>query len=157
MARILVVDNYDSFVFTIVGYLEQLGATCEVVRNAINAHLLGEAVCVLAVDVPGGDWHARFSAKTRRYLYRILNRRAPPALDRGKIETLLAGSLGLSDMLWLGEGLMNDHTDGHVDNLARFVAPGVLALPEPFGSDDPNAEVFADALARAREIGRAHV
>jgi len=58
---------------------------CEVVRNAMNAHLLGEAVCVLAVDVPGGDWHARFSAKTRRYLYRILNRPSPPALDRGRV------------------------------------------------------------------------
>jgi len=33
MTRVLVVDNYDSFVFTIVGYLEQLGADCEVVRN----------------------------------------------------------------------------------------------------------------------------
>ncbi|WP_030540483.1 agmatine deiminase family protein [Sphingobium sp. DC-2] len=83
----------------------------------------------------------------------LLNPNRNPDLDRGKIETLLAGSLGLSDMLWLGEGLMNDHTDGHVDNLARFVAPGVLALPESAGDDDPNAAIYADARARAQAFG----
>jgi len=83
----------------------------------------------------------------------LLNPNRNPALDRGKIETLLAGSLGLSDMLWLGEGLANDHTDGHVDNLARFVAPGILALPEATDADDPNTAIYADARARALAHG----
>lgn len=83
----------------------------------------------------------------------LLNPNRNPALDKGKIETLLAGSLGLSDMLWLGDGLLNDHTDGHVDNLARFVAPGVLALPEATDADDPNAAIYADARARAKAHG----
>lgn len=83
----------------------------------------------------------------------LLNHNRNPELDRGKIETLLAGSLGLSDMLWLGNGLLNDHTDGHVDNLARFVAPGVLALPEASTEDDPNAGIYADARARAKAHG----
>lgn len=83
----------------------------------------------------------------------LLNPNRNPNLDRGKIETLLAGSLGLSDMLWLGDGLLNDHTDGHVDNLARFVAPGVLALPEATMADDPNAAIYADARARALAHG----
>ncbi len=83
----------------------------------------------------------------------LLNPNRNPDLDRGKIETLLAGSLGLSSMVWLGNGLMNDHTDGHVDNLSRFVAPGVLAVPEPDGSDDPNAAIYADARARAKAHG----
>jgi tRNA pseudouridine38-40 synthase len=56
-----------------------------VVRDALNAHLGSEPIAILAVDVPGGDWHARFSATERRYLYRILNRKAPPALDQGRV------------------------------------------------------------------------
>ncbi len=83
----------------------------------------------------------------------LLNPNRNPDLDRGKIETLLAGSLGLSDMLWLGEGLLNDHTDGHVDNLARFVRPGVLALPVATTPDDPNAAIYADARNRAKAHG----
>jgi len=57
----------------------------EVVRDALNAHLVPEPISILDVDVPGGDWHARFSAVERRYLYRIVNRKAPPALDQGRV------------------------------------------------------------------------
>lgn len=55
------------------------------VANALNAHLVDEAVVVLDAAVALGDWHARFSATRRRYLYRILNRWAPPALERGRV------------------------------------------------------------------------
>ena len=57
----------------------------EVVMNALNAHLVPQPVAVLDAVVVADDWHARFSAKARRYQYRILNRPAPPALDRGKV------------------------------------------------------------------------
>jgi agmatine deiminase len=81
----------------------------------------------------------------------LLNPNRNPNLARRDIEARLAVDLGIEQMLWLGVGLVNDHTDGHVDNLARFVAPGVLALPEAGGDDDPNAHVFADAVERARD------
>ena len=55
------------------------------VRNALNAHLAREPITVLEAALAAPDFHARFSAKGRRYLYRILNRRAPPALDRGRV------------------------------------------------------------------------
>jgi agmatine deiminase len=81
----------------------------------------------------------------------LLNPNRNPSLSRRDIEQRLSADLGLKEILWLGVGLENDHTDGHVDNLARFVAPGVLALPTPFGDDDPNISIFADALSRAAE------
>jgi tRNA pseudouridine38-40 synthase len=57
----------------------------EVVRNALNAHLVPAPIVVLDAAVAQGDWHARFSATERRYLYRILNRMSPPALDQGRV------------------------------------------------------------------------
>ncbi|MFN9832111.1 MAG: tRNA pseudouridine(38-40) synthase TruA [Phenylobacterium sp.] len=57
----------------------------DTVRNALNAHLIDDAVVVLDAEVAPEGWHARFSATERRYLYRILNRPAPPALDRGRV------------------------------------------------------------------------
>ncbi|MGZ3402362.1 MAG: tRNA pseudouridine(38-40) synthase TruA [Phenylobacterium sp.] len=57
----------------------------ETVRNALNAHLRGEPIVVLDAQVAPEGWHARFSATERRYRYRILNRPAPPALERGHV------------------------------------------------------------------------
>jgi tRNA pseudouridine38-40 synthase len=57
----------------------------DVVRDALNAHLVPEPISVLAASVAPEGWHARFSATERRYLYRILNRRSPPALDQGRV------------------------------------------------------------------------
>jgi agmatine deiminase len=82
----------------------------------------------------------------------LLNPNRNPGLDRAAIEERLARDLGASRIVWLGEGLLNDHTDGHVDNLARFVGPGRVALPEP-ATDDPNAAVYADAAERLAAAG----
>jgi tRNA pseudouridine38-40 synthase len=59
--------------------------TPKTVRDAINAHLAQEPISILDVEIAQAGWHARFSARERRYLYRILNRRPPPALDQGKV------------------------------------------------------------------------
>ncbi|MCO5063648.1 MAG: tRNA pseudouridine(38-40) synthase TruA [Rhizobiaceae bacterium] len=57
------------------------------VRDALNAHLRlnGERVSILAAKPVASDFDARFSAKARHYVYRILNRRSPPALEAGKV------------------------------------------------------------------------
>ena len=57
----------------------------EVVRDALNAHLTPEPIAVLESEVAPPDFHARFSATGRRYVYRILARHSPPALDRGRV------------------------------------------------------------------------
>ena len=83
----------------------------------------------------------------------LLNPNRNPDLSKADIEARLRDDLGFERILWLGDGLLGDHTDGHVDNLARFVAPGTLAIPLPSGPDDPNAAVYADARARALAFG----
>jgi agmatine deiminase len=74
------------------------------------------------------------------------------SLTREEIEARLLRDLGINRIVWLGSGLMNDHTDGHVDNLARFVAPGRVALPTP-AADDPNATAYEDATRRIKDAG----
>ena len=83
----------------------------------------------------------------------LLNPNRNPHLSQQEIEARLARDLGFTRVLWLGDGLINDHTDGHVDNLARFVAPNLLALPRATGRNDPNAAIYADARARAEAAG----
>jgi agmatine deiminase len=124
----------------------------------IGAELAGDA----GLPIESGDWVLEGGAldgdgtglvvTTEQCL---LNPNRNPQLSRGDIEARLARDLGFERVLWLGEGLINDHTDGHVDNLARFVAPGVLALPRSTGADDPNAAIYADAKARAEGFGLA--
>ncbi|PZQ60566.1 MAG: agmatine deiminase [Sphingomonas taxi] len=82
----------------------------------------------------------------------LLNPNRNPTLDREAIERRLAHDLGLTRVLWLGNGLRNDHTDGHVDNLARFVGENRLALPVA-AENDPNWQVYQDAAVRARAAG----
>jgi tRNA pseudouridine38-40 synthase len=57
----------------------------EVVRDALNAHLVPEPIAVTAASVAPEGFHARFSAKRRCYLYRIVNRIAPPSLEKGRV------------------------------------------------------------------------
>jgi agmatine deiminase len=82
----------------------------------------------------------------------LLNPNRNPGLTREEVEQRLARDLGASRVVWLGDGLANDHTDGHVDNLARFVGSNRVALPEP-AADDPNAAIYADAAARIEAAG----
>ncbi|HEY0598036.1 agmatine deiminase family protein, partial [Sphingopyxis sp.] len=83
----------------------------------------------------------------------LLNTNRNPTLTREDIAVRLRQSLGIDRILWLGNGLVGDHTDGHVDNLARFVGEGRLALPVAAGDDDPNAHIYADARARTAAFG----
>ena len=83
----------------------------------------------------------------------LLHPNRNPALGREQIWANLQRDLGFERILWLGDGLAGDHTDGHVDNLARMVGEGVIAIPVASGAEDPNAAVYADARKRAQHFG----
>jgi tRNA pseudouridine38-40 synthase len=78
-------------------------------REGLNALVRPAPVSVTAVEAVADDWHARFSCVGRRYLYRILNRRAPPALDKGKVWHVPV----LLDVAAMAEGAA--HLVGHHD------------------------------------------
>jgi len=74
-----------------------------------------------------------------------------PGLGREGIERVFADYLGVSNVIWLGRGVLGDDTHGHVDDIARFVDPKtVVAAVEP-DPDDPNHEPLQDNLRRLRE------
>ncbi len=75
-----------------------------------------------------------------------------PGLDAAAIEARLRWALGIDHVIWLDQGLRNDHTDGHIDTLARFVAPTVVACMEPITSD-PNGDAL-DTIIRELKHAR---
>ncbi|MGB5075921.1 MAG: agmatine deiminase family protein [Sphingorhabdus sp.] len=83
----------------------------------------------------------------------LLNPNRNPLFDKNEIENRLHSDLGIEHLLWLDSGLRNDHTDGHVDNLARFVGINHLVIPEAQDPDDLNALVYEDARRRADAFG----
>ena len=80
----------------------------------------------------------------------LLNPNRNPAMSETQIEQAVLESLGGEKLLWVGDGLLNDHTDGHVDTIARFVHPGVVVAMEPRSESDPNRDALT-ALIRDLE------
>jgi len=78
----------------------------------------------------------------------LLNPNRNPGLSQEEVESILRESVGAQKVIWLDEGLIGDHTDGHIDNLVRFVAPGRVVCMRPSGPDDPNRDIL-DAIRAA--------
>jgi agmatine deiminase len=82
----------------------------------------------------------------------LLNPNRNPSLDRAAIEQRLCAFFGVERILWLGEGIAGDDTDGHIDDIARFVAPGVVLAAVEEDPQDENYAPLQENLARLRSM-----
>ena len=81
----------------------------------------------------------------------LLHPNRNPRLSRTQIEKVLRDFLGLTHLLWLGEGLEGDDTDGHVDDIARFVNPATVVTAVEKDASDPNRAVLEKNLKRLKK------
>lgn len=81
----------------------------------------------------------------------LLNPNRNPQLDRGQMEILLHEYLGVTSVIWLGRGVVEDETNGHVDELCCFVRPGEVVLTWTDDKRDPQYEISLDAYERLME------
>jgi agmatine deiminase len=82
----------------------------------------------------------------------LLNENRNPQLSRTEIEKYLKDYLGVVKVLWLGEGIVGDDTDGHIDDIARFVAPNVIVCAVEDDPEDANYELLQENLARLKHM-----
>ena len=82
----------------------------------------------------------------------LLNRNRNPGLTRAQIERNLRGYLGVRTVLWLGDGILGDDTDGHVDDLARFFSEGGIVAAVERNRRDPNHRALSENLERLRSL-----
>ncbi len=78
----------------------------------------------------------------------LLNRNRNPELSREQIEAALFDYLGAEKVVWLDKGIVNDETDGHIDNIACFARPGVVLLSWCEDESDPQHAISRDARER---------
>ena len=86
----------------------------------------------------------------------LLNPNRNPHLGRAEIEQYLKGYLGVQKVLWLGEGIVGDDTDGHIDDIARFVSPTTIVCAVEDDPADANFEILQDNLQRLRRMTDGH-
>jgi agmatine deiminase len=82
----------------------------------------------------------------------LLNPNRNPGLSRTQIEQYLKDHLGVARVLWLGEGIVGDDTDGHIDDIARFVDLRTIACAVENDPADPNYEILQDNLRRLEHM-----
>ena len=82
----------------------------------------------------------------------LLNRNRNPQMSREQIEQRLRDFLGVREILWLGDGIEGDDTDGHIDDLARFVSERTIVTVVEENRDDENYRPLQENLARLREM-----
>ena len=81
----------------------------------------------------------------------LLNKNRNPHMSRRELEDFLRDSLGVNQVIWLGEGIAGDDTDGHIDDIARFVGPTTVACIEEVNSNDESYSVVQENVERLQQ------
>jgi agmatine deiminase len=104
--------------------------------------------------VEGGalEWDGEGTVLTTRQCLLNKNRKHPKRQDEAAFEETLKQELGVSSVAWITEGLLNDHTDGHIDTIARFIAPGVVICMESSNSEDPQKAQLRSILDDLKNV-----
>lgn len=100
----------------------------------------------------GGSIHADGQGTLLTTEECLLNPNRNPSLTRAEIEGYLREYLNVETIIWLAQGVFNDETSGHVDNLCCFVRPGVVALTWTDDPDDPQYAISRDAFDRLVDV-----
>jgi agmatine deiminase len=82
----------------------------------------------------------------------LLNKNRNPGLNKQQVEQFLNDYYGQTNVVWLGDGIAGDDTDGHVDDLARFISPTKVVIGLEDDPKDKNYEVLQDNLRRLRKL-----
>lgn len=121
------------------------------VPELIATHL-GAPVYVPGMVLEGGSIEVNGSGTLLTTKSCLLNPNRNPDLTKNEIEQKLSDFLGVKKILWLGDGIEGDDTDGHVDGLTRFVNRTTVVTVIEEDSDDPNYEPLQANLARLRQM-----
>ena len=130
------------------GIFEEYGRTRGMARRILD--LVGARRFAAPLTLEGGAVHVDGEGTVLTTTEVVLDPRRNPGLERGEAERLLCDYLGAEKVLWLSSALDHDNTRGHVDNLACFVAPGVVAALGCADPADPQHAAVQENLARLR-------
>jgi agmatine deiminase len=83
----------------------------------------------------------------------LLNPNRNPSWNLAAAELAIRDAFSANRVVWINHGLLNDHTDGHIDNIARFIAPNKVVCQKPASSDDPNKETLKEISTALRSEG----
>ena len=123
----------------------------EVVPTRV-AEILGVPVFYPRMILEGGSIEVNGAGALLTTESCLLNKNRNPNLSRDQIERCLRDYLGVTNILWLGDGIAGDDTDGHIDDLARFVSERTVVTVVEEHRDDENYEPLQKNLARLREM-----
>lgn len=116
------------------------------------AEKLGHPVFTPGVVMEGGSIDVNGQGALLTTECCLLNPNRNPDLSRVGIEDVLKGYLGIRKVMWLGEGIVGDDTDGHIDDIARFVDPSTVVAVVEDDPEDENYEPLLDNLSRLRRM-----